>query len=62
MTDDSYMSLTNIRSVFESGGGQDGGRLFNDTSIEKRELSIPDLTEKDPQILLSGNLSNYHVA
>jgi len=57
---DSYVFLPGIRSVIEGGGEEVGGWLINGTSVTPLALSVPDLTEKDREILLAGNLINYH--
>ena len=57
---DSYIFLPGIRNVVESGSEIVGGWLINGDTISPLPLSIPDLTEKDRDVLLAGNLINYY--
>ena len=57
---DSYIFLPGIRNVIETGSETVGGWLINGDNVRPLDLSIPDLTGKDREILLAGNLINYH--
>ena len=57
---DSYLYLPDIRKIIENGGETVKGWLINGSKIENLDLSIPDLTAKDREILLAGNLINFH--
>ena len=58
----SYIFLPGIRNTIESGGEAVDGWLINGDTVRPLSLSIPDLTEKDREVLLAGNLINYHSA
>ncbi len=58
----SYLFLPGIRSVVEGGKEAVNGWLINGDEVRPLALSIPDLTEKDREILLAGNLINYYAA
>ena len=59
---DSYIFLDNIHTTIASGDEAVSGWLINAQDIRQLNLCIPDLTEKDREILLAGNLINYHAS
>ena len=54
-----YIYLPGIRSVIETGSEAVDAWIIDEGEIRQIRLSIPDLTEKDRDILLAGNLINY---
>ena len=59
---DSFIFLPDIRNAVESGREAVDGWLINGDKVRPLSLSMPDLTEKDREVLLAGNLINYHSA
>jgi aconitate hydratase len=57
---DSYVFLPAIRNLVENGSEMIGGWLINGDTVSPLSLSMPDLTDKDREVLLAGNLINYH--
>ena len=57
---DSYIFLPGIRNAIKNGTEEIEGWLINGTEVSPLSLSVPDLTVKDREILLAGNLINYH--
>lgn len=57
---DSYLYLPGIKTVISSGEEAVEAWLIEGSQVQKFTLSIPDLTGKDREILLAGNLINFH--
>lgn len=54
-----YIYLPGIRAVIETGSEAVDAWILAEGEIRQIRLSIPDLTGKDRDILLAGNLINY---
>lgn len=59
---ETYLFLPGIRKTIEAGEEAVTAWLIQGSAIRPLELSIPDLTGKDREILLAGNLINYYSA
>jgi len=59
LTLNTFIYLPAIRRSIEQGVEDVAGWIIADDKIRKIKLSLPDLAEKDRDILLAGNLINY---
>jgi aconitate hydratase len=55
----SVIFLPGIRKLVEEAKEEIAGWIIEKNAVRPFKLSLPDLTEKDRQILLAGNLINY---